>query len=58
MGAVLVGFSAYRIIRRVRVHDRAPLSHENPVSVALPLCLECHGGDDRARAKLHPCTPP
>src|SRR5215831_13758191 len=36
----------------------APLSHENPISVALPLCLECHGGDDRARAKLHPCTPP
>jgi len=23
MGAVLVGFSAYRIIRRVRVHDPA-----------------------------------
>jgi hypothetical protein len=29
MGAVLVGFSAYRIIRRVRVHD--PLRISDPV---------------------------
>src|SRR2546428_13414205 len=36
----------------------APLSHENLVSVALPMCLERHGCDDRARAKLHPCALP